>query len=196
MPRLDLRIYKHNIREKAKRRRAVLDAERKREIDCRIMRNVLRLREYAAAETVLVYVSLPSEIDTCGLIRQCLADGKRVAVPRCINGSRDMEFHYIDGLEALKPGSFGVPEPDASLPMFERTKDSKSLMIIPALAADLYGFRLGYGKGYYDRYLSGFEGATAILCYSDDIVGRLHHGRFDRPAGVVVTDEFIRTVKK
>ena len=195
MPRLDLRPYKRNIRERARRRRAGMEPEVKRELDRRIMQNVLRLREYAAAETVLIYVSLPSEIDTYAIIERCLADGKRVAVPRCISGSRDMEFHYIGSVEELTPGSFGVPEPDESCPVFDKSASLRSLMLIPAFAADLSGYRLGYGKGYYDRYMSGYEGATAVLCYSEDIVGRLHHGRFDRPAGVVVTEEFIRTVK-
>lgn len=190
---VDLRVYKKELRQKAFERRKALGTEEKCEADRAILANVQRLKQYKSAHTVLVYVSLPAEVDTYGIINQCFADGKRVAVPRCVKDTRDMVFHYIDNTDVLCPGAFGVQEPDESLCSFNIAESEGVLMIVPALIADHYGFRLGYGKGYYDRYMSRFGGSTAIVCYSSDIRHRLLHGRFDVPAQVLVTEKYIRT---
>lgn len=76
-----------------------------------ILKNILKLRQYKANDTILTYVSTKIEVDTFGLIRQALKDGKRVAVPRCIDNSREMDFYYITSLNQLEPRTFGVLEP-------------------------------------------------------------------------------------
>lgn len=195
MHSVDLRVYKQNMRADARRRRELMTEEQKREADSAIARNVLRLRQYASCHTVLIYVSTPIEIDTFGIIEKCIKDGKRVAVPRCIPDTRDMEFHYIGGVEELSPGAFGVLEPAADSPKFDIKDCGGALMILPALRADHFGYRLGYGKGYYDRYMGRFKGQSAIICYDEDVVRRITHGKFDAAAGVLVTDKYIRTIK-
>ena len=195
MHSVDLRVYKQNMRTDARRRREMMTAEQKREADAAIARNVARLRQYASCGTVLIYVSTPIEIDTFGIIEMCLKDGKRVAVPRCIPDTRDMEFHYIESVEELAPGAFGVLEPDADNAVFDLSDCRGVLMILPALTADHFGYRLGYGKGYYDRYMGKFKGQSAIICYDEDVVRRITHGKFDAAANVLVTNKYIRTIK-
>ena len=70
-----------------------------------------------------------------------------------------------------------------------------SLCVVPGMAFDCDGYRLGYGKGYYDRFLSGYHGVTAGICYSDCIRWKLPRGRFDRPVDILVTDKFFRKIK-
>ena len=191
---IDIRQYKQSIREESRKRRTEMGAERRRERDEKIAQNVRRLHQYAPAGTLLIYVSTPIEIDTKKIIENAWEDGKRVAVPRCIPETRLMEFHYITSFDDLKPGTFGVLEPDEGLPVV--TDFYGCLMIVPAMQFDIYGFRLGYGKGYYDRYMSRFTGVSAGLCYCEELRHHMYHGRYDKPVDIIVTNRYIRTCKK
>ena len=191
---LDIRKYKQEIREKGRARRSEMSPEQKTYLDAKIADNVRRLRQYSPAKTILIYVSTAIEIDTKKIIENAWADGKRVAVPRCIPDTRNMEFHYIESFDDLKPGTFGVLEPAETLEMVENFYGC--LMIVPAIQFDLQGYRLGYGKGYYDRYMSRFTGVSAGLCYIEELRRHMYHGRFDKPVDIIVTDKCIRTCKK
>lgn len=194
MPIEDIRKLKMRLREEYRAKRTALTEEDKDHRDSRIAGRVRSLWQYRDNDWLLIYVSTPIEVDTRRLIEQALADGKRVAVPRCVPDTRNMEFYEITALSELAPGSFGVWEPR---PIPERlyTDMNNGLCIIPAFCYDFSGFRLGYGKGYYDRFLAHFEGNMVGICYSDCIRRRLPHGRFDRPVELIVTEDFIRRTK-
>lgn len=194
MQPLDIRKYKQSIRESQKKRRAEMDKDKKAELDRDVAANVRRLNEYPPAKTLLIYVSTPIEVDTKLIIENAWADGKKVAVPRCIPDTRDMEFHYITSFEDLSPGTFSVLEPDESLPVV--TDFTDCLMIVPGMQFDMNGYRLGYGKGYYDRYMVRFTGRSAGICYSNELRPYMHHGRFDRSVDIIVTDRKIKTCRK
>ncbi len=187
----DIRPIKQELRAHYKQLRRDLPAREKNTWDRSIAASVRRLWQYEKCDTLLCYVSTDIEVDTKAIIKHALEDGKRVAVPRCIPDTRLMGFYYIRSLEELSPGTFGVPEPtgDAANLLTDR---SKGLCIVPALCYDRRGYRLGYGKGYYDRYLSGFGGTVIGICYSNCIVRQLPHGRFDRPVETLVTEQYIR----
>lgn len=183
----DIRPLKAELRGHFKALRAGMPAGRKAELDQKILNRVVNLWQYREARLLLVYVSTPIEVDTRRLIERALRDGKQVAVPRCVPGTREMEFYQIHSLNELSPGTFGVLEP-APVRRALITDFSRSLCIVPALAFDGQGFRLGYGKGYYDRFLARFDGSTVGLCYDACISKRLPAGRFDRPVGLTVTE--------
>lgn len=189
---IDIRQYKTELRNSIKEERRNMDPQEKQKLDSGVARNVFRLYQYKSAKTVLVYVSTAIEVDTFEIIKGAWRDGKRVAVPRCIPDTRLMEFHYIESMDDLSPGAFGVLEPDETLPIVEDF--TGSLMLLPALSIDYLGYRLGYGKGYYDRYMSRFTGACAGICYSDYIRRHMYHGRYDRPVDVIVTEKWIKDV--
>lgn len=191
---IDIRGYKQDLRARSKERRRNMKSEEKQLLDKAVADNVRRLKEYRPAKTILIYMSTPIEVDTIGIIKNAWADGKRVAVPRCIPDTRDMEFHYIDNLECLSEGSFSVLEPDESLPIV--TDFSGCLMIVPGMHFDMKGYRIGYGKGYYDRYMVRFTGISAGICYSCELKPFLYHGRYDRHVDIVVTDKRIKTCNK
>lgn len=190
---LDIRRYKQDIRQRSRARRSAMPADVKRVKDHRIACNVRRLHQYRPCGTVLIYMSTQIEVDTREIIKNAWADGKRVAVPRCIPDTRLMDFHYIESFDDVAPGMFGVLEPSESLEKV--TSFDGCLMIVPAMQFDINGYRLGYGKGYYDRYMSHFTGVSAGLCYIDELRRHMYHGRYDKPVDIIVTESCIRTCK-
>ncbi len=191
---IDIRKYKQELRLACRERRKNMPPDEKLQLDMAIADNVRRLKEYRPAKTLLIYMSTPIEVDTVQIIKNAWADGKKVAVPRCIPDSRDMEFYYIDSLDCLSPGTFSVLEPPSDLPIV--TDFSGCLMIVPGMQFDMKGFRIGYGKGYYDRYMVRFTGISAGICYSNELKPFMYHGRFDRQVDIVVTDKRIKTCKR
>ncbi len=194
MPQIDLREYKRELREKRKARRAELSDGYKAEMDARIADRVTSLYQYKNAKTVMIYASTAIEVDTFRIIKQAFADKKLVALPRCEKGTRNMEFYYISSLDDLESGAFNVLEPKEACEMV--TDYTDTLMIVPALALDSFGYRLGYGGGYYDRFLARCAFTTVGICYADDFMYKMLHGRFDCPLGLVVTDKFLRRPDK
>lgn len=187
----DIRIIKGELRTRFKALRREMDSQVKAEKDAAILKRLLELPEYKAATLVLTYVSTAIEVDTLELIRRALAEGKRVAVPYCIPGKIDMLFCEIFSLDDLTPGSFGVLEPDPEKqPVLREFSDS--VCVLPGLGFDLEGYRLGYGKGYYDRFLSKYPGTNLGVCYNVCLKPLLPHGRYDRMVDVLVTEKFVK----
>lgn len=192
----NVREEKNRLRKKYRAIRKNLSPEQKQLLDGRILRRIVSLYQYRDAKTILTYVSKDEETDTLMLIKTALDDGKKVAVPKCVDGTRLMDFYYISDMEQLEKSSFGVLEPKTGL--CEKMTDGfeESICIVPGMAFDSSGFRLGYGKGYYDRFLSGYSGVTIGICYSDCVLWRLPKGKFDRPVQLLITDRFLRSIIK
>lgn len=187
----DIRRVKTELRQNVKQMRMALDPNVKKRMDEAITDTFLRGTSYTRSDVILTYVSTNIEVSTERIILTALNDGKRVACPRCVDGTREMEFYYIDSLDELKPRTFGVREPDADR---GRLYDGSGypVCIVPGLSFDRWGFRLGYGKGYYDRFLSRYNGWTVGLCYSECVQYKLPHGRFDRPVDRLITEKYLR----
>ena len=194
MPVKDIRPIKSQLREKYKQMRRDMPPEVKASKDRQIADRIFGLWQYRENTTLLTYVSTDIEVDTKAIIKRALEDGKKVAVPRCVPGTRLMEFYYIDGLDDLEPGAFGVFEPIPD-PAKLMTDFSSGICLVPAFSYDWNGFRLGYGKGYYDRFLSNFEGNMIGVCYSECVRPTLPHGRYDRAVELLVTDRFLRRIQ-
>lgn len=180
-------MEKQALRTFYKTLRSKMPEEKKRRCDLRIFEHLCALDAFTSAEQLLLYVSGGIEVDTSLVLWQALDSHRAVYVPRC-SKTQDgvMEFYRIFSVDRdLEPGAFGVLEP---IPSCERLNDlSHGLCIVPGLAYDAQGFRLGFGKGYYDRFLARFSGNTVGLCYDENIVGELPHGEFDRRIQAVVT---------
>ena len=191
---MDIRPVKAGLREYYRKIRLEMSETEKSERDRLILQRLTGLWQYKSCKTLLTYVSKDIEVDTKGLISKALAEGRAVAVPKCVEGTK-LEFYYISGLGDLSPGTFGVLEPDVQKCV--RAADFKdSLCIVPALCYDWKGFRLGYGKGYYDRFLDTYDGFTVGIVYSSCVRRSLPHGRFDRPVDLLVTEDYIRRTTK
>ncbi|MBQ2756561.1 MAG: 5-formyltetrahydrofolate cyclo-ligase [Oscillospiraceae bacterium] len=191
-PNYDIREYKRSIREKYKKIRADISPEERALKTAAITSRLYSLRQYQNCDTLLIYVSIGSEVDTLDIITTALADGKRVAVPLSIPETRAMTFYYISSPDDLAPGTYGVPEPDPQ--KLEAAENfSSCLCIVPALVYDIHGYRMGYGKGYYDRFLSKFPGYKLGLAFDECTCSHLPRGKFDTAVDLIVTDK--RTIK-
>ena len=115
-----------------------------------------------SASDVFCYASTEIEVDTRRVIEYCLSNNVPVALP--VSGESELSFYYIDNINELKKGRYNIDEPPKSNPAYA---GEKTLCIVPALCADGNGYRLGYGKGYYDRFLMSFKGTSVIICYKD-----------------------------
>jgi len=195
VPINDIRQVKRQIREKSRRIRTEMPEKTKESHDTHMRNVLLGLKQYKQCELVFVYVSKEIEVDTHAIIRQALKDGKQVAVPRCVPDTREMEFYYIRSLEELEPGAFGVLEPVPGRQELV-TEYSGALCVVPGLCFDSQGFRLGYGKGYYDRFMNRYEGFSVGLCYSECVQWKLPHGQYDRSVDLLITERYIRYTAK
>jgi 5-formyltetrahydrofolate cyclo-ligase len=151
------------------------------------------LNEYKQCEILVCFVSTAIEVDTHKLIRHALDNGKAVAVPRCIDGTSLMQFYLINSLDDLEPGSFSVLEP-----IVDRCKKIDefvhSVCIVPGLGFDMKGYRLGYGKGYYDRFLEGYKDKTIGICYNSCLKNLLPHGKYDKPVDILISEKFMKRI--
>lgn len=195
MHRMDIRIYKKDIRTQMKANRAKMTPTSKINKDKLILKNVRNLYQYDSSELILIYVSTDIEVDTINIIKMAWKDGKKVAVPRCIDNTKEMEFYYITSFDELEVRTFNVLEPKTDF--CEKVTDfpKNSICIIPALAYDKCGYRIGYGGGYYDRFLATYKGVKVGIVYSECVVFKLLYGKYDVQSDIIVTDRYIKTVK-
>ena len=172
------------------KRKNLSDKETK---DRQICECFLNSQLYKNARTLLCYAALKDEINTDSIIEKALEDGKRVALPRCSDLNGNMEFYYIKSLSELSCGSFGIREPDPDT--CEKVQDfSDCVCLVPALSFDESGYRLGYGKGYYDRFIKKFIIISVGLCYNEFLRDTLPVEMHDEAVDYIATEsEFFLT---
>ena len=180
---------KTNIRAEARARRAALAAA--------MPGHAARLAAHAAAlalaDGAIVggYMALSGEADPSMLMARLAASGHSLAVPRVTGRNSPLVFHRYDAGTALAPGAYGIGEPDAAAPVL-----TPHVLLVPLLAFDAAGRRLGYGGGYYDRTLAGLRAdgpVTAIgIAYAGQEVASLPAEPFDQPLDAVLTEAGLR----
>ena len=137
---------------------------------------------YRQAKSIYGYLPYNQEVRTVPMLEQALRDGKRVAVPKVYG--EDMRFIYMEDLSLTAPGFGGIPEPVADGPV---AQDPEALVLMPGLAFDESGRRIGYGGGYYDRFLSREPNhPTVALCYGFQMMEDLPVEEFDIPVDLVL----------
>lgn len=161
--------------------------------DAEICRNLIDCDVYKNAKTVLFYAALDDEINIDFCIENAISQGKKTALPVCTDKNGNMKFYYIDNFTDLKTGFFNLREPDTKI-CCEVTDFSGSICIVPALAYDRQGFRLGYGKGYYDRFLQNFSFISVGLCYNELVQNSLPIGEYDVPVNYIITQDGVFSV--
>lgn len=179
--RLDTDFEKDRLRKFFRKKRKAYD----RTAEKKIAENLFLTEEYKSADSLLLYASLPEEINTDPIFMRAVADGKKVYYPKTEKGGK-MEFFRTSALEEMTVGKFGIREPGTS----ENFSDKdKALCIVPAFSFDKEGYRLGYGGGYYDRFLASFSGFSAGLCLSLFMSEKLPRNGFDIAVNAVITEE-------
>lgn len=180
---------KSQVRSFYKGIRASFAPEVKSGFDNKIAEKLLSLDEYKKCKTVLAFVSKGIEVSTEAIIAQAFSDGKIVAVPRCNAELSTMTFYVIKSRDDLESGYYGILEPKETCP--ELKDFDSSICLVPALAYDKKLYRVGFGKGFYDRFLKDYSGVSVGVCYSDCISEELPKDEFDRPVDILITDSII-----
>lgn len=188
------------VKEELRRRLIILrdkiDESKRLEYSGIITEKLLNLKEFSEASEIFCYFSIKKEIFTEDIISRALRDNKRVALPVCTDGN--MIFRYIGGFENrtdrseyLEKGSFGVYEPKSCCK--QAYPSEKTVCITPALCYNEDGYRIGYGKGFYDRF---FENSSCIkigLCY-EDFIQDFKPSENDISVNIIITENKIRRI--
>ena len=176
---------KQRLRTIIRREECALGTKYKAASSAAICAHIIAMPEYQNAETIFCFVGRSHEIDTHTLLARTLADGKRLCVPLCVDKGI-MELREITDLSQLIRGSYGILEPPADAPII--SVDDVDLSIIPCLTCDHGGRRLGFGGGYYDRFLSVYRAAAVLVCRERLIREELPVEPHDMPVPWVVTE--------
>lgn len=177
---LDKTALRKEIREK-KRAMAQEDIRLRSQ---RLTEKFLQSDSYNNAKTIYGYLPYNQEVLTWDLLRRAMEDGKRVAVPKVYE--KEMKFIYITDFSQVSTGYCGIPEPVEDGPVAE---DREALVLMPGLAFDREGHRIGYGGGFYDRFLSDEPNhPTIALCYDFQVQEDLPVEEFDIPVDMVIWD--------
>jgi len=164
-----MKQYKQTLRAAIRQRKRAMTPE---DIDSRseqLCRMVLQSQPYRNAKTIYGYLPFNQEVRTLPLLRQALTDGKQVALPRCYD--KEMRFILMKDLSQIHASTFGAPEPVANSPV---ASDPAALVLVPGLAFDAAGHRMGYGGGFYDRFLDREPNhPTIALCFDFQMLPHL-----------------------
>lgn len=168
-------------------RDALGPAVRQRKSDA-IWKRLIELPAFQTASMALFYLSFGSEVDTEMMRRMTRELGMQVACPRSRPGDRSMVFHRLGPDEELSPGPYGILQPASDAP--EAVLGPQCVVLVPGVLFDRWGDRLGFGGGYYDRWLAGpGRGlATVGLAFQEQLVDRVQVRAHDRPVDHLLTD--------
>ncbi len=177
---------KKELRRRVRAQLAALTREELSQSDGALFARFLALPQVEEAKTIFAFWGIPGkEPDTAQLIRELLRRGKTVGLPRMLPDHR-MEVRRYDPDKPLVTVSFGISEPGEDCPLLER--EEISLALVPAVCYDRRGYRLGFGGGYYDRWLEPFEGFRAGLCRGAVLQDRVPTERHDAKVDMLLTE--------
>ncbi len=171
-------------REKYKKLRKDFDKVGKESKDKSIFEKIVNSKVYLECEDLLTYVSMGFEVDTLRLIKYSLDIGKNVYAPLVTKEKHVMKFYRVNSVEELCLNKMGILEPKA----FDEWSGGKTLCIVPAIVYDLKGFRIGYGGGYYDYFLSRYKVETIGIIYDEFILDKVDVDVYDHCVSKIVTE--------
>lgn len=160
--------------------------------DIDVFNNIVSSGLLSDINRVFIYVSTEIEVDTRNFILWLFENNIEVAVPKCDPISCEMSFFIIDSFDDLESGSYKILEPDINKCVLAENSD-KDICIVPGLSFDKNGFRLGFGKGYYDRFLADFKGTKIGFCYENCLSDSLPRDEYDVSVDFLITEK--RVVK-
>ena len=177
-----MHLTKSELRQAVRQRKLVMTpAEIRQKSDCLCSR-ILQTDVYRSCKTIYGYLPFNQEVDLLPLLQKALEDGKQVALPKCFG--KEMRFILVSDLSRIRPSAFGAPEPVDDVPV---ARDESALVIVPGLVFDRRGYRIGYGGGYYDRFLAREpHHPTIALCYAFQMLPHLETEDHDIPVDTVL----------
>jgi 5-formyltetrahydrofolate cyclo-ligase len=182
---------KAEIRVEALKNRRALAAVERREKSSRIWENIITLSQFRTSQTIMTYLHYREEVETSGIAQEILRQGKRLLVPLCKQEETELIACEIRDLSRdVCPGLLGIPEPrpEALRPVPPQEID---LVLVPGVAFDYQGHRIGYGKGYYDRFLPKLKPDAGVigLAFACQVVEKIEPAEHDYPVSWLVTEK-------
>jgi 5-formyltetrahydrofolate cyclo-ligase len=180
---------KKQVRKQIKTRLERLSEKEHVEYASDIANQLFSLREWKQAKVIGITISIPPEIPTPPIIQRAWREGKKVAVPKCDPADKTMKFKQITSFNQLESVYSGLLEPIAQTKKVDAAE--LDLVIVPGLGFTKEGYRIGFGGGYYDRFLSQYKGNTVALAYDCQLVDELPIDMHDIPVQQVVTSTHV-----
>lgn len=174
---------KAELRAWAQKTARTLSEQRKAESDAEATKQLLALEAFEAAKTIFCYVSVGDEVFTHVFLEAALRLKKTVCVPRCLSGNT-MEAVAVCGLDELECDCYQIPSVKSKgrvVPALEI-----DFAVLPCVCADKRGYRIGHGKGYYDRFLAAYSGVSAVLCRKELLADEIPNEAHDQKADFVI----------
>lgn len=167
-----------------------MDKTERNEISDQIHQYLFQSDLWRDAQTIGVYLSVGDEWDTREIVKRAFEEGRDVVVPKTIPDTKELVFYRITDLSQTVRGHFNLEEPDMEVtePI---DKDDINLLIVPGLVFTENGYRIGFGGGYYDRFLTDFVHSTISILHSSQIVDTFAVEQFDIPVNYLITEKGI-----
>ena len=185
---------KKNLRNVILDKRNSIDNNRKEEMDRELFNKIINLDLYKEAKNIFIYLSFGSEIDTKPIIDRALEEGKEVYIPKVYKVNREMKAIRLNSFDDLEENSMGILEPKDDSNFI--AKENIDLIIVPGAVFDLEGNRIGYGGGYYDRFLSNIKDKRnkVVLAYDLQVVDNIEAEEHDVKVDYIVTNSRINKI--
>ena len=174
---------KAELRVWARKIARIISEQRKVESDAEAMKQLLALEAFKSAKTVFCYVSVGDEVSTRSFLEAAIRLEKTVCVPRCLSGNT-MEAVAACGLDVLECDYYQIPSVKGEGRIVPASEID--FAVLPCLCADTRGYRIGHGKGYYDRFLAEYQGVSAVLCRKELLVKEIPAEPHDQKADIVI----------
>lgn len=156
-----------------------------------IYKNIKKWDMYVNSNTIMVYSDIRNEVKTNHIINDCIMSGKTLVLPKTVKVNNELLPCIVKDLSELKKGVFGIMEPEG-----DRIADKNNidLIIVPGVAFDKNGYRIGYGAGYYDRFLKDYKGIKAGICYSFQVIENTFPDEYDICMDYLITERGITKI--
>ena len=180
---MSVSVQKAALRKHLLEKRDETSAELRDITSGKIHENLKKISSYANSQNIACYSSIGSEINTRNIMLNILEQSKNLLLPRVINDN--LEFYVVPNLEKLEKGSFEIMEPKDSCKKAEKI----NCILIPTVGISKTGIRLGYGKGYYDKFLSSTDAVKISLTYAKQIVKSIPNDSHDVKIDWIITED-------
>jgi 5-formyltetrahydrofolate cyclo-ligase len=185
-------VEKENIRKTILSERNALTAKQIASMSESVCARFTSLGEVMNCSVMMIFLSFGSEVNTDGIIEWAWRQKKTVLAPLCRPEKRELESFPITTFDDVEPGYLGIREPKENL-LKPFPKKQIDLVAVPAVAFDGRGYRIGYGGGYYDRFLAGMNALKIGLAFSCQIIPKMPANRYDLPVdGIITEKEYIK----
>lgn len=180
-------MEKKFLRKEIQNKLKQISSETRKKYEEIIYKKLFENENFKKAKCIALTISFGTEINTFPIIEKLFEEKKIVCSPICNKETKEMFFYKFCSNEDLVQGYYGIMTPREIKENFIKKEDI-DLILVPGVAFDKENFRIGFGGGYYDRYLKDFKGSTISLAFKEQIIEKVPRNEFDLPVGLVITN--------